>query len=187
MAKLKDLQYLPVANWDETLGGIVGDMHGRPLNVHGLMAHHPKLLLAWWNLRNHVVSGGTLGAKLGEIVILRAAQHLQNAYEWDSHVLRAVDAGLTDEAISRIAEAKLTASHWSQKEFQTLLLVDELFDSRAISPETLASLDEHFTPQELMDLMAIQGFYSILGAMLLTWPTPLDEHLTEALAERANA
>jgi 4-carboxymuconolactone decarboxylase len=186
MTDLQELRYLPVADWDTSLASVVEDMHGRPLNVHGLMAHHPALLLAWWKLRNHVISGGALGPKLGEMVILRAAHHLKNDYEWSSHVLRAADAGLTNEEIKRIADAALTDSHWLQKEFQILVLVDELFEMRAISPATLASLDDNFTAQELMDLMAIQGFYSILGAMLNTWPTPLDQHLADALADRTS-
>ena len=34
---------LPPTQWDESLQPVLDDMNGRPLNVHGLMANHPKL------------------------------------------------------------------------------------------------------------------------------------------------
>ena len=41
---------LPVAQWDKRLQNVVDDMGGQPLNIHALMANHPRLLAAWWDL-----------------------------------------------------------------------------------------------------------------------------------------
>jgi hypothetical protein len=52
-----------VSDWDESLAEVVDDMASEPLNVHKLMAHNPALFKAWWDFRNHSVSGGALGKR----------------------------------------------------------------------------------------------------------------------------
>jgi hypothetical protein len=64
---------LATEQWRSDLAPIKADMNGAPINVHKLMAHNPDLLKAWWGVRNHSVSVGTLGAVTGDLVILRVA------------------------------------------------------------------------------------------------------------------
>ena len=54
------LKPLPAEDWDESVFRVRDGMRGRPLSVHGLMAHNPALLAAWWDFRMHVVRGGGL-------------------------------------------------------------------------------------------------------------------------------
>jgi len=53
--------------------------------------------------------------------------------------------------------------------------VDDLLEHRKISASTRASLEQHFSTQQIMDIVAIQGMYMILGSMIDTWSLPLDE------------
>ncbi|NIP67983.1 MAG: hypothetical protein GTO04_02000, partial [Planctomycetales bacterium] len=96
------LSPLPPAVWEASLRRILDDMGGQPLAVHGLMANHPGLLSAWWNLRNYTVTGGDLTQRQAELVILRVAWHMRNWYEWGSHVHRALSAGLTESEIEGV-------------------------------------------------------------------------------------
>lgn len=171
---------LPVADWDTSLAGVLDDMKGRPLNVHALMAHHPQLLNAWWNFRNHAVGGGTLGKRRGELVILRVAQHLRSWYEWGSHVERAQACGITPEEIERVKEGPQAAG-WTVAESLLLQAVDELVAGQAITTRTLAALNEHFDTRQLLDLIAIQGMYMLLGCMINTWGLELDEQVRKEL------
>lgn len=155
-------------------------MKGRPLNVHGLMAHHPDLLAAWWNFRNHSVNGGALGKRAGELVILRTAVHLRAWYEWASHVERSLACGLTMAEIEAV-KAPQKKSDWAEADRLLLLAVDELFASKAIDPATLAQLNAHYSVPQLMDIMAIHGMYVILGCMINTWGLELDAHVRENL------
>ena len=73
------------ADWPDSLSDLRGGFADR-LNVYRVMAHHPELLLAWKNFRNHVVGAKALGNEYCEVVILRTARRLGAVYEWAHHV-----------------------------------------------------------------------------------------------------
>ena len=173
---------LPASDWDASLSHIIDDMNGRPLNVHGLMANHPDLLKAWWSFRNYSVNGGELGKRKGELVILRVAVHMKAWYEWGSHVERALACGLTLEEIERV-KLGADAPEWEANEAALLKAVDELIANHGLSPQTHAELREHYSIRQVMDLIAIQGLYVILGCMINTWGLTLDAHVQEQLPE----
>ena len=175
-----ELKPLPPEKWDISLASIIDDMGGRPLAVHGLMANHPALLRAWWNIRNYTVAGGDLGLRNVELVILRVALHMKNWYEWGSHVQRALAAGLSEADIERIKSGPGDPG-WAQSERLLLLAVDELVENRAISTTTKALLREHFSDQQLLDLIVTHGAYVTLACMLNTWDVELDEHVAAVL------
>ncbi len=171
---------LPTAAWDPSLAQVVEDMKGAPINVHKLMAHHPKLLESLWNFRNYSVNGGDLGRRKGELVILRVAVHLRAWYEWGSHVARALACGLSREEIERVKQGP-AAPEWEASDATLLAAVDELVVTRGLSAETHEALRRHFTVRQIMDVMAIQGFYIILGCMINTWGLELDQATRAAL------
>ena len=176
------MQPLPVTAWDESLRRVVDDMNGRPLNVHSLMANHPGLLDAWWNFRNYSVSGGDLAQRDCELVILRVAVHMRCWYEWASHVDRGLAAGLQEDEIDRVLDGP-AAPGWSLREVQLLQAVDDLVEYRAIRSSTLEHLSAHFSSQQILDLVSLQGAYITLGCMINTWNPPLDEHIAARLPE----
>ncbi|WP_020675889.1 carboxymuconolactone decarboxylase family protein [Geopsychrobacter electrodiphilus] len=180
MKKSLHISPLPLSAWDASLAHISEDMQGLPLNVHALMAHHPELLKAWWNFRNHAVGGGDLGRRRSELIILRVALQLRSWYEWGSHVERALACGLTIDEIERVKQGA-QAMEWQPDEALLFTAVDELMTVHAITPETLNKLCQHYTVQQVMDLIAIQGMYVTLGGMLNTWGLKLDEHVKHKL------
>ena len=173
---------LPVDEWDDALAQVVADMDGRPINLHRLMAHHPKLLKAWWNFRNHVVTGGDLGRRHGELVILRVALHMRAWYEWAAHVQRALACGITLEEIERVKQGA-SASGWEAGEALLLQAVDEVVADRMISPQTLQDLSGHFSNRQIMDMMGIYGMYVTVGCMANTWLLELDQHVETQLPD----
>ena len=182
MKDSKKVAPLPVSGWDDSLSHVIKDMQGQPLNVHSLMANHPELLKAWWDFRNYSVVGGDLGKRRGELVILRVAMHMKSWYEWGSHVERALVCGLTLEEIERVKQ-EAHAPGWAPDDVLLLKAVDELITNHAIAPGTLAELYQHYSPRQVMDLIAIQGMYVTLGCMINTWGLELDEHVLEKLPE----
>lgn len=174
------LSPLPVSAWDTSLAHVLDDTQGQPLNVHALMANHPALLKAWWAFRNHAVGGGELGKRSGELVILRVALQMKAWYEWGSHVERALACGLTLAEIERVKQGA-RAQGWSAAEALLLQAVDELLASHAISANTLGALARHYNARQVMDLIAIQGMYVILGGMINTWGLELDDRVQKKL------
>ena len=182
MDDIKDLKPLPISDWRSDLSHIIEDMNGRPINVHALMAHNPDLLKAWWDFRNYSVTGGGLGKRLGELVILRVGYHMRAWYEWASHVERGLACGLTMEEIERVKLGG-KAEGWKANEACLLRAVDQLIEKRAIAPDLLKQLNAHFSSSQIMDIMAIHGMYVILGCMINTWGLDVDPHVLDALPE----
>lgn len=171
---------LPPDQWDPSLRHVIDDMDGKPINAHALMANHPYLLNAWWNYRNYAVSGGELAQRECELLILRVAVHMQAWYEWGSHVDRGLIAGLSIEEIKRVLTDP-KSSDWSNSDGLLLEAVDQLIENRAINGATLTELSGHFSPQQILDIVAIHGMYVTLGCMINTWNLPLDDSVRKRL------
>lgn len=124
----------------------------------------------------YAVAGGRLTERHRELVILRVAHRLRSWYEWASHVERGSKVGLTLEEIARV-EAGPSHPDWPEEEALLLQAVDECVEDRAILPATRAALEAHFDEAQIMDVVAIQGAYAILGAMIRTWELALDDFI----------
>lgn len=176
----KQLSPLPVEQWSDQLEHVIADMQGEPINVHKLMAHNPGLLKAWWDFRNYSVAGGSLGKRLGELVILRTAIHMQAWYEWASHVERALACGITASEIDQVKQ-RVPGPDWADHEGLLLQAVDQLMLEQRISVGLMAQLHQYFSQQQVMDIIAIHGMYVILGNMINTWGLALDESVRDRL------
>ncbi len=181
MPDLTKLTALPTADWDPELADVISAMNNRPLNVHKLIANNPALLKAWWPLRQYIVSGGSLGTRNAEVVILRTAMHMRNTYEWASHVERGLAAGLAADDIDKIGARE--SSGLADKDALLVAAVDELVAHQRLRAASLAALAVHFRQDQLVDLIAIHSTYTMLGYLLNTWPVELDEHVSSALPE----
>ncbi len=169
---------VPIQAWDPSLEHVIDDMNGRPLNIHGLMANHPALLKAWWNLRNYLVNGGDLEQRQCELVILRVAVHMKSWYEWGSHVVRGLDSGLSLDEIERV---RGESNDWDDADSALLTAVDEIAQQNVISEETRRSLAGHFSERQMLDIIVLHGMYLTLGCMINTWDIELDAQVHERL------
>ena len=172
-------------SWDKSLSQILKQMNGQPLNVHKLLANHPKLLKAWWNFRNYSVKGGDLGRRRGELVILRVAANLRSWYEWSSHVDRSLQCGLEIFEIERVNK-KIKKSEWCVEEYFLLLAVDELIENRTIKKTLFTKLKQYYSEQQIMDIISIHGMYIILGCMIDIWKLDLEDYISKRLPANIN-
>ena len=173
---------VPLQDWDDSLQHVIDDMNGRPLNIHALMANHPPLLKAWWDLRLYLVNGGDLDQRHCELVILRIAVHMNSWYEWAAHVVRGLDCGLSLQEIERVKDGP-SAEEWTEQEAALLCAVDELAENQAISEAGLARLREHFSNQQVLDTIALHGMYNTIACMINTWGLSLDAHIEAQLPD----
>jgi len=157
-------------------------MHGRPIQIHCLLANHPALLNAWWNYRMYSVTGGDLEQRDCELVILRVAVYMQAWYEWAAHVDRGLATGLTLAEIYRVTEGP-SAAAWSEKDAVLLGAVDQLVTDHRIDPATQIRLETFFSRKQVMDIVSLQGLYVTIACVIGTWPIELEEHIAERLPE----
>lgn len=167
------------ADWPEEITDMLSGFAGG-LNVYRTMAHHPALLRAWANLREHIVNQTSLGAQRSEVVILRTGSRLGSSYEWHQHIVRGRRTGLSDDQITRLN------GQIDQVQGGDALLakaVDELFDTHRLSNQTERALNAFIGTHGTFDLIATVGFYTTLGYILNTFETPLDRDIADALAK----
>lgn len=171
---------IPPEQWPEAIADLQSDFAGR-LNVYRTMAHHPALLRAWTDLRQHIVKDTALGRERSEIVILRAASCLHSTYEWAHHISRARALGLSDQ---RIASMRGPTAKMSPEDATLATAVDELTHQARLQPNTLKSLHNLIGPQATLDLFATVGFYATLAFIVNTFDTPLDDAVKADNADR---
>ncbi len=165
------------ADWPEAIAEMKTGFAGA-LNVYRTMAHHPALLKAWAPLRQHVVKDSALGPVRSEVVILRAAHRMGSPYEWAHHVSRARVLGMSD---ARIAALRGEAQG---EDGLIARAVDALFDDKRLPLALEAELAAAIGREAVFDLIATVGFYSVLGYMLMTYETPIDDAIVTEMAER---
>lgn len=181
MSKAPHPDFAPISDADwpsdiqEMLSGFAGG-----LNVYRTMAHHPALLKAWADFREHVVNQTSLGSLRSEAVILRTGARLSSQYEWHQHIIRARKAGMDDKRIARL-NGPISEMYIDDAILATA--VDELFDTKCLSKTTETSLRNLVGKTGVLDLIATVGFYSTLGYILNTFETPLDDDIKSELAQ----
>jgi alkylhydroperoxidase family enzyme len=168
----KSLAPLPPAQWSPELEDIRNSL-GKPLNIHNIMAHHAALTRAWMPYRNHIVANSSLEPKHRELLILRTARNCDSIYEWEHHVVRGRDAGLSDEEIQRVKEEP-AAAKWPPDVRFLLQAADECHCNSAISDATYQELCLHFDEQQQLDIIATVGMYMTLAIIIKTYRVPME-------------
>lgn len=168
LAETTPLPPLADSEWPEDIEDLRGGFAGQ-LNVYRVMAHHPALLRAWAPLRQHVVKDTSLGAERSEVVILRVAYRFGSAYEWAHHVTRARKLGFSDDRIRALRDRP------EGEDGLIARAVDALVDAKRLPPDLEADLARTIGREAVLDLIATVGFYSVLGYMLMSYNTPIDD------------
>ncbi len=108
-----------------------------------------------------------------EILILRTGWLLQAPYEFGEHVTKSREAKcLTDEEIKRVTLGA-DQEGWSEYEAALITAVDELNKDAMISDKTWAVLERHCSPEVLIELPMLVGFFSMIGYLQNALRLPL--------------
>ncbi|WP_282092965.1 carboxymuconolactone decarboxylase family protein [Epibacterium ulvae] len=173
----KDFTPISDQDWPLEIADMLSGFAGG-LNVYRTMAHHPALLKAWSELREHVVNQTSLGAERSEVVILRTGVRLGSCYEWHQHIVRARKSGLDDTRIARLG-GPLDGIKGDDAILSKA--VDELFSNNSLTEPTLTELRLLIGKRGILDLIATVGFYVTLGFTLNTFEVPLDDDISDEL------
>lgn len=137
-----------------------------PLNIFRTYARHPLLLKRVMRLGAALLSEGTLPARDREIVLHRTCTRCGSTYEWGVHVTAfARPLGFTAAQIRATALGTARDPAWTPRERLLIRLADELHDTANISDELWASLESHWSVEELLELISVAGFYHAISFM----------------------
>jgi alkylhydroperoxidase family enzyme len=86
------------------------------------------------------------------------------------------EAKMTDEDIAAVAEGP-DSKHWNDIEAALVRAADELHTDAMVSDATWAKLSEHYSRNQMMDIVAAVGGYTLVSMMLNSFGVQLDDSL----------
>jgi alkylhydroperoxidase family enzyme len=176
--QIRPLVGLP-ANAPTGPDGPLAHIEGRPvLNVQAVIGKHPELLVALSPMLT-ALGLGVLPLRDRELAVLRVGYGLRSDYEWAHHAAVGAKAGLTEQEIARVAIGP-DAPGWSEFDAALLRAVDELRGPRArVSDRTWAQLIVRYDEQQMVELLATIGAYTMLAYILNSCDVAIEDWFTD--------
>ena len=116
----------------------------------------------------------SLPAKLNEMAIMMTARFWTSQYEWVAHCKLALDAGLDPSVAQAIAERRRPAN-MDEDEATVYDFSQELHETKAVSDANFKRALDRFGERGVVDLISVNGFYSLVAMCLNVDRTPLAE------------
>ncbi|PLQ00488.1 4-carboxy muconolactone decarboxylase [Cupriavidus pauculus] len=149
---------------------------GAPRNVSAgpwvPLLRSPELLNRLQRMGAYLRYESAFEPRLSEFVILLTARQWSNQYEWLAHQKLALKAGVSQPVAQAIAEGRRPTG-MSADEEALYDFIDELDRNKSISDPTYARIKDKFGERGVIDLIAINGYYSMLAAVLNVAQSPL--------------
>ncbi|MCX2981943.1 carboxymuconolactone decarboxylase family protein [Halieaceae bacterium IMCC14734] len=170
---------LTPAEWSpkatEIMSPFVAD--GRDYNVFRTLMNHPDLAKRWLVFANHVLARSTLPEIDRELLILRIGHLCRADYEWNKHAEISRYLGMSEALISSSKSGPDTPK---LQPFYRLLLTatDELHTDAHITDDTWKALSEHYSVEQMMDLVFTVGQYNMVSMALNSFGVQQDSPRT---------
>ncbi|MDB5866098.1 MAG: hypothetical protein JWO70_3904 [Betaproteobacteria bacterium] len=165
--KMTDAQKKAAA---ELASGPRGEVRG-PFNV---LLRSPELMSPVQKVGEYLRFRCRLDRRIAEMATLIAARHWTQVYEWSAHHPLALKAGLKPEIAEAIADGRRPTGMAKDEEVVYDLLT-EVLQNKSVSDATYARGIEQFGEQNLVDIVAIAGYYALLGMLMNVARTQLPE------------
>ncbi len=156
-----------------TLAGAL-TIDGRPLNIFGVLGHHPKLLKRFNLLGGFLLNKGLLPERERELVILRVGWNARAVYEFGQHTVIGKRCGLTDDEIAALTRSPHDHP-WSADDRTLIALADDLAADDCVSDGTWLALTARWSEPELVELLIVAGFYRLVSGFLNSAGVKLDD------------
>lgn len=111
--------------------------------------------------------GGRLSPRLREVIILKVAARSGAKFEARAHGSIALDCGIDQSEIDRIANGE--AFGFEEELVLLLTLVDCLFDDGVVDDDEFAKLQEYFDEAIIFEAIVLIGYYRLLADVMNTF------------------
>ena len=144
-----------------------------PLALFRTLARNQRVFLRV--MAGGLLDRGSIGLREREIVIDRTCARCGSEYEWGVHVAFFAEwVGLTAPQVAATAGSDATA--FPQRERLLLRLVDALHDRAQVDDELWAALRAHWSEEQLVELVALAGFYHLIAFVTNALRIPLEPY-----------
>jgi 4-carboxymuconolactone decarboxylase len=154
----------------ELASGPRGEVRG-PFNV---LLRSPELMSPLQKVGEYLRFRCQLDRRIAEMATLIAARHWTQVYEWNAHHPLALKAGLKPDIAQAIAEGRRPTAMAVDEEIVYDVLTEAL-QNKSVSDVTYARGIKQFGEQNLVDVLAIAGYYAMLALLLNVARTQLPE------------
>ena len=131
-----------------------------PPNLQRAVAHAPEVARLQFELNRAAAAGMPLRQK--ELIILLVGLRTDNAYCWGHHVPPARASGISDTEMRSIREGDLSVFSPSER---ALLTYCEAMVARRVTDDIWNEVTAGRTPEEIVKITMLVGFYCMLGAV----------------------
>ena len=146
-----------------------------PLVLFRTLAKSPRVFAKMF--AGGLLDKGPLSLRQREIVIDRTTAKLGCEYEWGVHVaFFAERIGFTPEHVAATVTGPSDAACWAQEEQALMALVDDLVDRRTIGDETWTALATHFDEPQILEAIALVGYYHTISFLCVGLKLPLESY-----------
>ena len=143
------------------------------LNVNRMMSHAEGPMMAYSKLGTQLLLKGKLDPVLREIVILRIGQLCGSEYEWHQHVSVARAMGMDTATLQAVTDKSFEALTEAQQIAVTI--AEEIKRDHGAREETIAKASTHFSPEELIELLLVAGYYIMTAGLLLSLDIEIED------------
>jgi 4-carboxymuconolactone decarboxylase len=135
-----------------------------PLKLFRMIAHHPQVLDRFRSTGTYLLNFGEVEMLDRELIIHRTCARCRCEYEWGVHVTAfGRPGGLSEDQIRATVDGDPEEACWSERQSLLIRLADELHETAAISDPLWEQLASLWSEQELIELIAIAGFYHLVS------------------------
>jgi alkylhydroperoxidase family enzyme len=145
------------------------------VNFFRMLGYSPGTFVAIIDLTNAIFKDLTLSDYHKEFFVLMVAAHEGADYEWEQHVSISSAAGVREDQFIAIAENRLDDAKAFKEDERVLLNFGKTILERGKAPGVVfRHALEHFSVQELADVMIVIGYYRMLSGFIQTFNLPSD-------------
>lgn len=136
-----------------------------PIGLFRVLAKNPRVLRRV--RRASLLDAGSISVRQREIIILRTTALNRAEYEWGVHVaFFARAAGLDMQAQYATVHLDASAPYWATDEALLVRACDELHVTGTLSDALFAELRGHFQEDQVLELLALAGFYRMISCVV---------------------
>ena len=132
---------------------------------YAMLITNPELLKRYLLMTEYLRQKTSLPLRLNEMAILMEARIWDAQYEWWAHEPLARKAGVPEAIIAAIRDGKRPAT-MQPDEAIVYDVVTELLNTKRLSDRTFAEAKRTLGEQQVVDLVAVTGFYVMVSAVV---------------------
>lgn len=133
-----------------------------PLALFRVVAHNPRVLRRF--RRGGLLDPGSVTVAERELMIHRTCARCGSEYEWGVHAAIFGRAqGLDDVRLAATVHGTAEDPAWTPREALIVALADALHDTSTVPDDLWPRLAAEFTPAQLVELVALAGFYHLVS------------------------